>query len=117
MPKVTIDGSALHLKKFEVMTTGKNMLECMKMQRDLAKVDLKSKHLDDDDPESVVNFADAEINTIQKQYDFLKEILKLTKSQMEKVEDAPLGDVMTFVTQVANAILGYNSNSKSSKEK
>lgn len=119
MPTVKIDGSKLHLKTFEVETSGYKMLKSMKMQRQSAALDVAINKLNDadaDDPEEMIKFLDSQIDMVESEYSFLEEILGLTKTQMEKVKKASIQDVTSFVMDVCSKVLGWDHEPSKSED-
>lgn len=112
---VKINGKKLHLTTFEVPTSGRNIRACLVAQKEFAKADMAIRRVKDDDDESVVKSLDAQISLLDAQVAFLKQILKLSDAQVEKVEDADFNNVTEFVTEVISKVLQFDS-SKSDSE-
>lgn len=113
---IKINGKKLHLTTFEVKPTSKNLRLCLKMQKTVAEMTLAIKNVDTDDPESIIKSLDKQMDWLNSDTEFLKDVLHLSADQVKKIEDSDFDDVNEFTQEVIDKIL-QRDDSKSENDK
>ncbi|MCO6515760.1 MAG: hypothetical protein J6586_04555 [Snodgrassella sp.] len=114
---VKISGKKLHLKTFEIPTTGKNMRRCLVAQKEFAKVNMAVSNLKDDDADSILELLDATNKAITTYGEFLRDILNLSDEQFKKIdEEADFNDVREFAEKIMAKVLGWDADKSEDSE-
>lgn len=113
---IKINGKKLHLTTFEVKPTSKNLRRCLKMQKAVAEMTLAMKNVDVENPESIIKSLDKQLEWLDTDTEFLKDVLNLSADQVKKIEESDFDDVNEFVQEVVDKIL-QRDNSKSEDDK
>lgn len=102
---VKINGKKLHLTTFEVVPSKRNLKRCLEMQKVIAEMNLEIKNTNPDDPASLVKSLKKQLEWLDADTTFLKEVLNLSDDQIKKVEDSDFDDVTAFVNEVMDKLL------------
>ena len=76
---------------------------------------LSLKQIKEDDPESIIKSLEAQTRWLDSYTDFLQDVLKLSESQVKKVEDSDFDDVTEFTGEVVDKILQRDNSKSDSK--
>lgn len=113
---IKINGKKLHLTTFEIKPTSKNLRRCLEMQKKVAEMTLAMKNVDVENPESIIQSLDKQLEWLDEDNEFLKDVLHLSADQVKKIEDSDFDDVNGFVQDVVDKIL-QRDDSKSEDDK
>lgn len=113
---VKVNGKKLHLKTFEIPTSGYNLRKCLVAQKEFAEADEKLKAINTDDDKSIIDGIQAQIDLIDAYMNFLKPMLHLSDDQVKKVENADFNDVADFANEVIGKVLGYSPEKSEKSE-
>lgn len=113
---IKINGKKLHLTTFEIKPTSKNLRRCLEMQKKVAEMTLAMKNVDVENPESIIQSLDKQLEWLDEDTEFLKDVLHLSADQVKKIEDSDFDDVNGFVQDVVDKIL-QRDDSKSEDDK
>ena len=112
---IKINGKKLHLASFEVVPTAHVLKRCLDIQKEIAKMQLSLKQIKEDDPESIIKSLEAQTRWLDSYTDFLQDVLKLSESQVKKVEDSDFDDVTEFTGEVGDKTLQRDNSKSDSK--
>ena len=112
MTLVKIDGSKIGLGELEVKATFKTVRRSLVAQKHFAEANAKLKHTDTDD--DILALLNSQVELLDEEVAYLKDVLKLTKTQVEKVEDSDPNTVTDFIIQLSQDLMGGQDESKSS---
>lgn len=113
---IKINGKKLHLTTFEIKPTSKNLRRCLEMQKKVAEMTLAMKNVDVENLESIIQSLDKQLEWLDEDTEFLKDVLHLSADQVKKIEDSDFEDVNEFVQDVVDKIL-QRDDSKSEDDK
>lgn len=108
---VKIDASLIGIKEpIEVKTSNKNVKRAIIFLRDAAQADA-----DNDSAKNVIQQMNAILKGLDAAEGFVVDILKLSKSQKERLEDLSNDEFTDFAANVAETLMGVSSDSEATQ--
>lgn len=95
----------------EIKTSNKNVRRAIQFMRDTAQAEA-----DADAAKDPVHEMDAVLRELDAAEDFVVDILKLNKSQQEKLEDLTNQEFSEFAVEVAKTLTGVSDDAKATED-
>ncbi|MCK8606167.1 hypothetical protein LNP18_08630 [Leuconostoc citreum] len=103
---VKIIAKELGIKKaIEVRESNKNIRATWELQKMLAKLSIDQSQADEANPEEFEGLIDNMLGVQQKVINYVVDILKLTDSQAEKVDEMEFNETMNFAVRISSELL------------